>query len=507
MSKFNCCFSYKSSTALALCLLLAVGCGQKSHQDQTSESMVQALMLLDQRNFDGAIAKYEEIIKDNPANEEAKIKLFHAYAGAGGFEALTLVDVLKTAEDKLTEIKNREKSKLESKISQKETEVVDNSLDQLEQVLIKVPTLSAKQKINLNKAICLYEELGLKIETAGKYNNFKWGTLHAFRLAVNLKEIIVGLKNSKDENQKYNLKVVEKILLYRGKEMGTDIYQVIKLYSHSYEKFKLIHEKVESLIGKTLKNPDFKFKINDLAKSEKEFYESFLKENIKVVSQIVNQYVEAYQNEIKRLVSVSDDILPPEVDVEHTRVRLQALITLAVRLFTIDQPDIEVALKELFSAETKQELYQALINSIKSESTSPLKEFLLANDGKLKSVITYVKLLLNDINEDGVADEIKNELNALKAKVNEELLKEELEKTNQAIKLAEEAVKEQTELMNEMDKALLEAHRASLNERIQEIEEYLKSPLEELNSALKSKIVKEDQNQIDKILKSVFRRD
>lgn len=487
----------------AICLALSAGCIQKNHQVTDSQSMVQAQMMLDQRNYSSAILKYEQIVIADPSNETAKIKLFHAYAGAGGFEALSLVDVLKAAENKIAEVQNREKEKVKNKIKQKTIQAIENSIDELSEILSPIPTLTEIQKVNLNKALSLYQELGLKIDTAGSYNNFKWGTLHAFRLAVNLKDMVVNLQRSKDVNHNFDLSLVEKAIMSHSKEMGTDFFQVVKLYSNSYTKFKLIHEKIENLIGKTINSPSFKLKINSLATDEKDFYQSFIKDNTEAITSIVSEYISNYTHEVKSLVGKSDKILPPTIEIEATTTRIKALISLAVRQFTIEQPDAEVALKELFSSQTKQELYQSLIDSINNEDLSNVKSFILSKEGKLNALVSYARLLSKNITESGIDTEIRNEINALAAKVDQQVLISELTATAMAIELAQEAAVSKLAILSEEDMVLLENHSVNLNLRIQEINDYLQKPVDELSQALNSNIPAEDQIQINKIIASV----
>src|SRR5690606_34288350 len=131
-----------------------------------------------------------------------------------------------------------------------------------------IPEINIKQKLRLNQAIDLYQGLGFRVDNAGKDNNFKWGTLHIYRLAINLKQMVQEAKQIQTESEGIDLKAVEMAMIPKLKVIGQDIFMAYKLFSNSFEKIKKITDNVDHIIAKTVNDKNFKLKVNTLAKSE-----------------------------------------------------------------------------------------------------------------------------------------------------------------------------------------------------------------------------------------------
>ena len=278
----------KFNVTILLIALTLAGCGKQVNHSSQEQTMASVQSQLDKGQYESAIQTLEALRSAHPNDEEIKIKLLHSYAGAGSFEALKVVNIWKEVEGLLKDLKKQQEDEL--KASAKAS--LDNLAITLEKILEPIPELTPKQKTRLGQAIALYQELGFKVETAGKYNNFKWGTLHVYRLAVNLKEMVKEAKRIQLENQSIDLKAIEKAMIPKLKVLGQDIFMAYKLFGNSFDKIKKITDGIDKLIAKTVKDEDFKLKVSTIAKTEGEFFESLLRDNINAASVLMRNLCE-----------------------------------------------------------------------------------------------------------------------------------------------------------------------------------------------------------------------
>lgn len=217
---------------ILLLQVLALGCGKNTKTAEGRE-MAEALHLLNSKNYEAAIPKLENICARR-GDVDCKIKLMHAYAGAGGFEALRVMRMAKVLEKNLVEAK-----KLKTK----------NLLSTTQLALEPMPLLSAHKKNRINQAIAIYDEVEPFFETAGQYNNFKWGLLHAFRLGTTFKSFYEEVRVASETKDKISafLPLRKKI----GKNFESifqDASWTYKLLKHSYPKFQKIMLKIDKLL-------------------------------------------------------------------------------------------------------------------------------------------------------------------------------------------------------------------------------------------------------------------
>lgn len=479
-----------------LLVLSVAGCGKQIHHSSQEKAMSSVSAQIDRGQYENAIETLEALRVSNPIDEQIKIKLLHAYAGAGSFEALKVVGIWKEIEVLLKEFKKTQEKDLKAsaKIG------LDNFAGELEKLLEPIPELTAKQKIRLSQAIDIYQELGFKVETAGKYNNFKWGTLHIYRLAVNLKEMVKEAKKIQIEGDSIDLKAIEKAMIPRLKIIGQDIFMAYKLFGNSFDKIKKITESVDKIIAKTVNDKEFKLKINTLAKSEGEFFKSLIQENIHAVSVLVRKLGDIYveNGHKERVQDLIKTALPSEQEIKDSQRKIEALVKVFIQNFTEENPEIEEKLKSIFTESLKKEIIAAAKESIKVKNTNPLKELLASKQPEVEVLNSYYLLLKNEIKESDLEEDIKAELENLKSKVDLELIKEEL-------KAIAEALKEDTKVVQLGAEAIVYKTRDQLVERqkvlekeIKWLEKYLGDLSQDLKQSMESGNT--DKEEMEKII-------
>lgn len=485
----------KFNVTILLIALTVAGCGKQINHSSQEQTMSSVQAQLDKGQFENAIQTLEALRLVHPNDEEIKIKLLHSYAGAGSFEAIKVVSIWKEVEGLLKEFKKQQEDDL--KASAKVG--LDNFAIELEKILAPIPELTPKQKTRLTQAIDLYQELGFKVETAGKYNNFKWGTLHVYRLAVNLKEMVSEAKRIQVENENIDLKAIEKAIIPRIKVLGQDIFMAYKLFGNSFDKIKKITDSIDKIIAKTVNDKDFRLKVSTIAKSEGEFFESLLRDNMNAASVLVRKlgdiYVEnGHQDRLNDLVKTA---LPSEQEVKESQRRIEALAKVFIKNLIEENPEVEEKLKSIFTENLKREIIAAARESIKAKNTNPLKELLASKQPEVEVLNSYYLLLKNELKESDLEENIKEELENLKSKVNLELIKEELDAIGKALK-------EDTKIVQLGAEAIVYKTRDQLAERQKVLEKELKwleKYLGDLGQDLKQSLESEnpDQQEMDRL--------
>jgi hypothetical protein len=480
-----------------LVLSLAItGCGRKVEHSSQERTMSKVEALLDDGQFEKAIEKLEAIRLTSPNDEEIKIKLLHSYAGAGGFEALKVMSIWQEIEVLLKEYKTLQEKKIKASVK----DGLDNLAIELEKLLAPIPKLTSKQKVRLTQAIDLYHELGFKIETAGKYNNFKWGSLHIYRLAVNLKEMVQEAKKLQTESDEVDLKAIEKAIIPRLKTLGQDIFMAYKLYSNSFAKIKKITASLDKIIAKTINDDNFRLKVNTLAQSEGEFFKSLMKDNIHAASVLLRKLGDIYQENghKEKLETLIKTALPSDTEIKDTEARIEILVKLFIENFSSDHPEIEEKLKSIFTEGLKQEILTAAKESIKLKNTQPLQELLVSKKPEVEIINSFYLILKGDISSSDIEENIKEEVESLRKKVDLEMLKNELKTIALNLREDSKVVELGVDAVLHKNRDQLIEREKVVQEQIKWIEEYLGKLSEGLKESLNSE--NPDKEEVEKIV-------
>lgn len=249
----------KTVSILVFCLLLLSSCG-KNTQTASGRDLAQAQANLDHKDYGSAISLLEGLKEANPHNQEIQVKLFHAYAGASGFEAIKMAQIVVQIEKSMKEL---EKNKVQG---------FESYFKKWEEILAIVPQIGPKQEKRLNQAIHLYQKLEFHSLESSKYNNFKWGTIHIYRLALTIKSLNKELKNliGDLEEGQFDQGKIEELIWPKLKRLGHDLLMFYRLYSHSFDRLKQITEGLSNR---------FHLKLNNDAKDEEEFLQFFIRDN------------------------------------------------------------------------------------------------------------------------------------------------------------------------------------------------------------------------------------
>lgn len=489
---------------IILMMILAlslIGCGKKIESSSKEVSISKASSLLDAGEYESAIQVLEPLHNANPDDPEVGKKLLHAYAGAGSFEALKVASIWKEIEVILDDIKEKQKEKLKKA----SLESVSSLLSEVERILQPIPELSELQVKRLNQAIRLYQDLGMTVENAGKYNNFKWGVLHTYRLAITIKSIVSSVRRSQAEEPE-NFKAIEKLVLPKLKMIGQDLFMAYKLYSNSFDKIKKITESIDKILAKTIKDENFKLKINTLAKNEGEFFKSLINDNIKAASSLLNMLGDIYQNNghkerVKALVKKL-----PEQELKDSLKRTEQLLKIFIAQFNEDHPEVENKLRSIFTDELKTEVLEAIKQSLKVKNTDPLKELLSSKKPEVEVLKSYYLILKGDFDESDLEENIKIEVENLKKKVDLEMLKAELEeiindlkKDTKVVELGAEALIAKNEEQLRLRKEALEVEIGKIKEDLSDLTDELKENLgaEDHDAEAEAEIIQDVKNLVE----------
>jgi hypothetical protein len=472
------------SVIILATLTLYGSCGMKVERTDSQMELARVQNLLNARNYDEAINSLEVMRNRNPADQEVSIKLLHAYAGAAGFESLKVYGIWGEVQQALKELK--ENAKAEAKLTIKQG--LDQLLADFERVLEPIPELSPRQKRRLDQAIALYQELGLTVENAGKYNNFKWGSLHVYRLAVSLKAIASEAKQFQLDSEKVDLKAIERALLPQLKSMGKDAFMAYRLYSNSFEKIEKLVSGVNKLIAQTIGDREFKLRINELAKSESEFYTSLLNDNLRAASVLIGKTIEIYQQEghedaVKEAVRAN---LPSEQDARDSAKNVEMLIKTLIANFSAEHSEVEAGLKNIFTDELKNEVSEAIRESMAVKNSGPLKELLSSRRPDLEVIKSYYLLAQGYIQASDIEQDLAAEVEALKAKIDLEKLKEELQQIMVLLKQDLAVVELGIRAQGYKNREQVLKRQAELERQIKWIENRLRTATEEFKESVES---------------------
>ncbi len=480
---------------LLLSVFLFASCGKQIESSSQEEDIAEASSSIDDRNYEKAIFILEPIHQANPRNELVKTKLLHAYAGAGGFEALKVLSISKEIEGLLKEFKIQQEGELEEAA----IDGLRKLIAQVEKLVEPLPDLNPKQKKRLNQAIELYTELGLTLETAGKYNNFKWGTLHVFRLGVTVKELIRNAKFLSANTDSIDLKSLEEVILPQLKMLGKDIFISYKLFSNSFDKIQKITKSIDKLIAKTIGDKNFRLAVNVALEDEVEFFSALLKDNIHAASVLLRKLTEVYsEEEYKDKAETLAKALPSKNELNESAQRIEALFKVVLAHVTEEHPEVEAGLRSIFTEELKLEVTNACHQSIQQKNTNPLKELMKSKKPEVEVLESYYLILKGEIEENDLEEGLKAEIESLRKKVDLELLKRELDQIKSDVEEQAKLVEFGAEAVTEKNKEILAKRMNETEAKIESIENYLKNPIDELKESIRSE--NKDEETMQKII-------
>lgn len=379
-----------------LIFLIFWGCGKNIDHSANEKEISTAQYLIDNKKFEEAINILEPLSNENPKDKKIKLKLFHSYAGAGTFEALRVLAIWRKIEVALKEFRQP---------SDKETISVSLFIQELEKLLAPIPKLTAKENIRLAQAINLYQEMGLEIEAVGRYRNFKWGALHIYRLAVNLKEIIHLVQVYVPEEGEVDLRGLEKVFIPKVGTFGRDFFMSYQLFSKSYPKIQKVSDYLDRVIAKTI-NKKFKLKINTLTIDEDEFFKQFLRDNIEGFSILLKKLFDVYKTHDQK---------------NNSKEKLEALFKMTMKILVDAKTEIDESLQKIFTHDFKTKIATGIKDSIRLKSAAPLKELLALKQHEFSVLRNYYLILKGEIDESGIEDSIRDDIRRLGDQIEREI--------------------------------------------------------------------------------------
>ena len=472
-------FMMNSLKIITICLTLIIfgACGKKT-KTSTDKKIADAQAKIDDKKYENAVDILEELLIKIPENEKIMIKLAHAYAGASGFEAEPFMNLLKTLEKRTVE------------------KSATSILKGLEQFLVGVPVLSSQQVERLNQAINLYGQSGLDPQTTTKENNFKWGVLHVYRLMITIRDTVTRLQEIIRVDGTDDLSSVESYLFKQGDLIAQDSFQAYSLFKNSYNKLALISEKLETLINSTVKDDNFKIKINSMASDYKVFISDLISENTDLISRLI---VDAND----RLKILKSDLYKNEIDTIATRIRndeadlknqgkhIKIIVKMFIENVMLKNPRQTEEIKAIFTKEFIAETKQVINQSVIEQSLQPIKDFIQSPNSKIQTIKEALAILDKEYSSSGLDDIMKNDVKMLASYIK----KEELKSIQVKINAAEDDIIMQTqpEINNQLHK-----NRNEIIERISEDKKQLDSEygqyVDDLNEALHSTDPEMNQN-------------
>lgn len=236
-------------------ILFISSCG-KVEKESTQYYLDKSNALLNYKDYEGAISLLEEAVNKHD-NEELKLKLAHAYAGAAGFEAYRLYQIYKSSKEILSQDKI-------------------NFYFKAQEILQQWPDLTSLQAKRLNQSIEMYHQIKHNDES-----NFKWSLLKTFRAMFFAKELNQIL-NSK--------KIVDNLILVLQNfhQFLDDLYQAYFLFKHSYENAQKISYKWELSLAAKYNGENCSFKIVTNAPTLNLFLLDLWNNNINYFNKMLN---------------------------------------------------------------------------------------------------------------------------------------------------------------------------------------------------------------------------
>ena len=375
--------------AFALVALISfTGCGRNNHQPKYQKELSSIEKLLNNRRYEDAIPKLEKLHQQYPQNHDISIKLLHALAGASSFEALKMVEIVKQMQKTIKEMNG--------------SDDVDESMSRhILKVLAPIPVLNAKENQRLNQAIELYQRLDLKAETAGSYSNFKWGTLHLYRLVISVRAAAEVVKVATPAGKDAEMTLLEEKLIPQFEMFGIDIFMSYKLFEHSFDRVKEIPELLTKVIANFVDDQTFKLKIPSVI-GRKVFYAQLFRDNRKIVSLLANKVLKTYAKDEKH----------PENEKDIVK-----LIYLTIENLDKSTEEMKVSLRAIYTPEFQHEVKQAFSQSLETSSSDPLKDLLGSRQQQIEILKFTYQLISKQITEADIPAEILDEVKVLMAEV------------------------------------------------------------------------------------------
>ncbi len=448
---------------------LLVSCGKKT-KDDVGQELSTANAYLNSKDYNSAIDVLQSALDNYPDSKELKVKMAHAYAGAGGFEALVFAGVLRDLG---------------------ETNLAGNIkgfLDNIEIALAKLPSLSTDQKEKLDNAIKFYKSLGYDPFKTTKEVNFKWGVLHTYRLLVTVKEMAMYTKIVLKDNSNYTEDDIQKFFITKLDVMAQDFYKSYQLFRHSFDKLSLIALKAEDLIQNTISDDEFKIKVDARADNYRDFASDFIQDNKEIISLAIariadkidlldiegsirkialsveegknkiasntKEKIDKVSGEIKdsidsagieeSLVKLKKSFNNNQEDVEKRIIKLSILARLFIGNVVLDNTDHIDELSYIFNYRLKQDYKSAVALALQEKSLRPINDFFNNNSSSVYTLGKTWKILSNSYNKYEMSEFVDPEVEVLLSYIDREELKILTEKSNLVAKKVEKSIMDGT---------------------------------------------------------------
>ncbi|MGB0452636.1 MAG: hypothetical protein ACPGJV_02895 [Bacteriovoracaceae bacterium] len=415
-----------------------VSCG-KNTKDQQVQEMSVANSYLNAKEYEKAIEILESAIEKYLERKEIKIKLAHAYAGAGGFEAIKFGRL----------IKELEKTKLQGKVGE--------LLAKIENALSKVPQLSNRQKTRLDQAITLYTDLGFDPYSTSGENNFKWGVLHTYRLLVTVKESVTFIREIVEDRTRYTEDEIQKFFIVKGDLFAKDFYKSYQLFKNSFDKLKAVTSKVENLIKNTVESDEFELKIESKAKNYRQFVKDIIRDNKEIISTAIAKVsdkvdllnledsikrtsilIEGEVDAKKSVNTIVKGFKDNKKDVDARLERLEILARLFLDNVVLKYPQESEKLKRIFDEDLRNEAESAIDLAMQEKHFSPIKDFLESKESNIETIVDAWKILSSEYENSQIQKIAEPDVKALLSYIDKEEAKRLKERAEKATKEIEE---------------------------------------------------------------------
>ena len=442
---------------ITLVLILGISFGMTSCGKQTkskqSETLSIASSQLNSKDFEGAISTLEKAVEVYPANESIRIKLAHAYAGAGGFEAARFSGIIRD----MIEIRVQGEIK--------------DILKEVQGLFINVKDLSQRQKTRLDQAIQLYNDLGMDPYSTSKENNFKWGTLHTYRLLTNLKETVNFLADVSKNTELYTKSEIQDFLVVKGDIISKDFFQSYLLFKNSFSKLQKIAIKVENLIKGSVENDNFKIKIDSKAKTYKAFIQDVIKDNKRIIARALVEITKKIdlldvEGSVEEIFS---DFNTKKKDVDERLKRLELLSGLFLGFVVLKNPTKVEEINSIFSDELTKEFELTIRDAIAEKSADPIKDFLNSKESSIKVITDAWKILNSEFKSSQIRFIADPDVKKLVSYINKEKVKDLLRRSKKSQKEVEEIILDASEEMTTLSQGKLDEFNGILESDIEEI--------------------------------------
>ena len=465
-------------------------CG-KQIANKSSRELSVANLQLNNRQFEEAISTLENAISKSPTNEELQIKLAHAYAGAGGFESVSFAVLIKDI------------------VQIKADNEVRSILNAIREKLEKVPTLTNVQRARLDQAISLYSQLGLDPYKTSKENNFKWASLHTYRLVITLKDVSTLLSDVYNSSEMYTKNELQSILIKKFDLIAKDFYKSYTLYKNSFTKLQKIAQKFDQLIQGTLGSKEFKLKLDSKAKTYESFIKDLIANNKEIVTRAIVQINEKlnildFDSSVQRIFK---DFKENKEDVRKRAVRLELLAKLFIENVILKNETKHNELKDIFTQDLQKEAELALKMALVESSVNPIRDFIQSKNTEIATIVEAFNILSSEYKKSNIATIADPDVRALVDYINKEevkLLVKNFQRTGYEIGAIEKAAADEillnTEETSNRLKEQFSQDSEELNDEISpyatDLEDALESNDDEMNENA-SRIIRETRDFVE----------